>query len=78
MCRQAASELSGSLGFGYIRSWGRKMLNTLMSSYIGDHVWLMTSRQTVPDLEENDSDWFLYLPFVDVRVVYGVGEADGR
>ena len=49
----------------------------LMRSNIGDHVWLMTSRQTVPDLE-----WVrnlcLNLRFVNVRVVNAVHKTNGR
>jgi hypothetical protein len=44
----AASPLSGSDGFGYRSSCGRKTSKMLIMSYIGDHVWLMTSRQTLP------------------------------
>lgn len=46
----AASPLSGSEGFGYRKRWGRKASNMLIISYMGDQVWLMTSRQTEPDL----------------------------
>lgn len=46
----AASPLRGSDGFGYRRSWGRKTSKMLIISYIGDQVWLMTSRHTDPDL----------------------------
>lgn len=46
----AASPFSGSDGFGYIRSCGRNTSNTFFNSYIGDHVWLITSKQTLPDL----------------------------
>lgn len=46
----AASPLRGSEGFGYRRRCGRKASNMFIMSYIGDQVWLITSRQTDPDL----------------------------
>ena len=51
----AASPFSGSVGLGYRRSCGRKTSKMLIMSYMGDQVWLMTSRQTLPDLEEEES-----------------------
>ncbi len=48
--KAAACWLSGSDAFGYKRSWGKKTLNTFTNSYIGLHFWLITSKQTLPDL----------------------------
>lgn len=45
----AASPFSGSAAFGYRRSCGRNVSKMLTMSNIGDHVWLITSRQTEPD-----------------------------
>ena len=54
----------------------------LIISNIGDHVWLMTSRQTDPELEmlEVDRYWgsILISHLVDVRVKYAVDKADAR
>lgn len=50
-------------------------------SYIGDHVWFMTSRQTLPDLEQL-SERVLGLvmdsQLVNVGVEYAVGKAYAR
>lgn len=46
---EAASPLSGSVGFGYLSNCGRNTSKMFIKSNIGDHVWLMTSRQTLPD-----------------------------
>ena len=45
----AASPLRGSVGLGYVRSWGRKDSNILERSYNAVQAWLMTSKHTVPD-----------------------------
>jgi hypothetical protein len=45
----------------------------LTNSYIGVHVWLMTSRQTEPDLKLNDG-----LRIVNIRVENLVEEPDRR
>src|SRR3990167_1919785 len=68
----AASMLSGSEGFGYVRSCGRKLSKMFTSSYIGDQVWLMTSKQMDPDLRQ------LILLEVNVWMVYLVQEAERR
>lgn len=47
----AASPFRGSVGFGYRRSCGKKTSKMLIMSNIGDQVWLMTSRQTDPELK---------------------------
>ena len=46
----AASGFRGSVGLGYSSSWGKKISKMLIKSYMGDQVWLITSRQTEPDL----------------------------
>lgn len=46
----AASPFSGSEGLGYRRRWGRKASKMLIMLYMGDQVWLMTSRHTEPEL----------------------------
>jgi hypothetical protein len=48
---RAASGFKGSLGLGYNKSYGKKIWNTFNKSNIGDQVWLITSRQTEPDLK---------------------------
>jgi hypothetical protein len=59
--RTAASPFRGSEALGYLSNCGRKISKILMASmltgplpgipYVGDQVWLMTSRQTDPLLE---------------------------
>jgi len=39
-----------TVAFGYVSNCGRKTSKTLMRSNMGDHDWLITSRQTLPDL----------------------------
>jgi hypothetical protein len=51
MRRAAASPFKGSVGLGYRSSCGRKTSKILIISNMGDQVWLMTSKQTDPDLE---------------------------
>lgn len=67
MSNAAASPFSGSVGFGYRRSCGRKTSNMLIMSNIGDQVWLITSRQTDPDLRRV-SVLFLYVASCDIRL----------
>lgn len=50
MSKAAASPFRGSVGLGYRRSWGRKTSKMLIMSNMGDQVWLITSRQTEPEL----------------------------
>lgn len=50
MINAAASPFSGSAGLGYRNNCGRKTSKMLIMSYMGDQVWLMTSRQTDPEL----------------------------
>ena len=45
----------------------------LTSQYIGVHVWLMTSKQTDPDLIQS-----IDLPIVDVGVEYFIHKSDRR
>ena len=47
----AASLFKGSFGLGYSNNCGRKMEKMLTRSYMGDQVWLITSRQTLPELK---------------------------
>ena len=131
MRRAAASPFSGSVGFGYNSSCGRKTSNTLIRSAscvwwsvkkvksllslfsacqrapnIGLHVWLITSKHTEPPLRGRRAQTrrrrkrrrqeagthtpsvhlstlhrmtcATHAPFVHVRVVDFVDEADGR
>jgi len=80
----AASPLRGSVGFGYRSSCGMKTSKMLIMSYMGDHVWLMTSRQTEPELatvskgmrsEQARRSWS-NVQFINVGVEYPVHEAD--
>jgi len=54
----------------------------LTISYIGDHVWLITSRQTLPDLQNRQTRCRLlitlprHLQLVDVGMEYAVDEPD--
>ena len=54
----------------------------LIISNIGDHVWLMTSRQTDPELEHSQQGNLQserggdIEQFIDVRMEYAVHEAD--
>lgn len=45
----AASPFKGSAAFGYRSNCGRNVSKMLTMSNMGDHVWLITSRQTEPD-----------------------------
>lgn len=62
-----------------------KTSKMLIMSYMGDHVWLMTSRQTEPELSVSAWVRTAYsradccnAQLVDVRVKYPVYEADAR
>ena len=52
----------------------------LIMSNIGDHVWLMTSRHTDPELKTSETHPFrderLVLHLVDIWMEYAVDEAD--
>lgn len=77
----AASGFSGSDGFGYSKSYGRKTSKMLMRSYIGDHVWLMTSRHTDPELEY-EKRWvqliLFYLRLINIWMKNPVLETNWR
>jgi hypothetical protein len=66
-----------------------KTSKMLIMSYMGDHVWLMTSRHTEPELQAVSAcmyqSWVLCklrgcysVQFIDVGVEYPVHEADAR
>ena len=78
----AASPFRGSVGFGYRRSCGRKTSNILIMSNMGDQVWLITSRQTDPELVTSEIytlwDRNLISHLIDIWVKYAVDKADAR
>ena len=51
-------------------------------SYIGDQVWLITSRQTDPELKTSEDNSFqdrnLSIHLIDVWMKYAVDKADAR
>lgn len=78
----AASPFNGSDGLGYRSNCGRKTSKMLIISYMGDQVWLMTSRQTDPELDKVLA-WTAaftvdakHLQLVNVRMKNAVDEAD--
>lgn len=66
-------------------SWGTKTSNMLIMSYIGDQVWLITSRQTDPELKQKSERLVLYenklcgrvfVQFINIRMKDPVDKTD--
>ncbi len=79
MSNAAASPFKGSVGFGYRKSCGRKTSKMLIISNIGDQVWLITSRQTEPDLDTHQQSFHLIwqnIQLIDIGVENSINEAD--